>query len=85
VRERNPALAILAVREIGGATMIFSLFQTRPVDDEDDIATGTYADGAIGTPASDVSASVRNWRQSSHERDYGAGRSQRNVRTAHSA
>ncbi|MGB3875874.1 hypothetical protein [Shinella zoogloeoides] len=57
--------------------MLFGLFQATPTDD-DDIATGTYADGVMGTPLSDPSARPRErsqaFRRTAHERDYGAAR-----------
>ena len=57
--------------------MLFGLFEPTPTDD-DDIATGTYADGVIGTPLSDPSARPRErskaFRRSAHERDYGTTR-----------
>ncbi|GMB83640.1 hypothetical protein NN6n1_44230 [Shinella zoogloeoides] len=57
--------------------MLFGLFQATPADD-DDIATGTYADGVMGTPLSDPSARPRErsqaFRRTAHERDYGAAR-----------
>lgn len=57
--------------------MLFGLFQVTPTDN-DDIATGTYADGVVGTPLSDVSARPRErsqaFRRSAHERDYGVTR-----------
>lgn len=57
--------------------MLFGFFHAAPAD-EDDIATGTYADGVAGTPLGDVPASPRerdrSFRRTSHERDYGAVR-----------
>lgn len=57
--------------------MLFGLFQATPTDD-DDIATGTYADGVIGTPLSELSIRPRErsqaFRRSAHERDYGTAR-----------
>ena len=57
--------------------MFFGFFQPVPAD-EDDIATGTYADGAMGTPPGDPSARPRDrsqtFRRTAHERDYGAAR-----------
>ncbi|WP_313196162.1 hypothetical protein [Shinella zoogloeoides] len=57
--------------------MLFGLFQATPTDD-DDIATGTYADGVMGTPLSDPSARPRErsqaFRRTAHERDYGTAR-----------
>lgn len=58
--------------------MLFGFFQTSPLDQEDDIATGTYADGMIGTPLGDPSARPRErsqtFRRSAHDRDYGTVR-----------
>lgn len=58
--------------------MIFNLFQNGPIDGEEDIATGTYADGAAGTPRFDLSRRPRDrragLRRTAHERDYGANR-----------
>lgn len=57
--------------------MLFGLFQATPTDD-DDIATGTYADGVMGMPLSDPSARPRErsqaFRRTAHERDYGTAR-----------
>lgn len=57
--------------------MLFGLFQATPTDD-DDIATGTYADGVMGTPLSDPSARPRErsqaFRRTAHERYYGTAR-----------
>lgn len=56
--------------------MLFGFFETAPTDD-DDIATGTYADGVIGTPLSDPSARPRERTRAfrrAHERDYGIAR-----------
>lgn len=57
--------------------MLFGFFQSPPAKD-DEIATGTFADGVIGTPLVDVSARPREYSQSfrriAHERDYGAAR-----------
>jgi hypothetical protein len=59
--------------------MLFGLFQQSPTDhQEDDVATGTYADGMVGTPLSDPSARPRErshaFRRGAHERDYGTVR-----------
>ena len=55
--------------------MLFGLLQPVSTDREDDIATGTYADGVIGTPLCDPSARPRErsqtFRRGAHERDYG--------------
>lgn len=55
--------------------MLFGLFQPSPTAADDDIATGTYADGVIGTPLGDASIRPRDrsqtFRRSTHERDYG--------------
>ncbi len=55
--------------------MLFGFFQATPADN-DDIATGTYADGMAGMPLSDVAARPRergrSFRRTAHERDYGA-------------
>lgn len=55
--------------------MLFGFFQPSPIAAEDDIATGTYADGVIGTPLGDASIRPRDrsqtFRRSTHERDYG--------------
>lgn len=55
--------------------MLFGLFQTKSIEHEDDVATGTFADGMIGTPHSDTSARSRErsqaFRHSAHDRDYG--------------
>ncbi|WP_242222559.1 hypothetical protein [Shinella zoogloeoides] len=57
--------------------MLFGLFHATPTDD-DDIATGTYADGVVGTPLSDASGRLRDrsqaFRRTAHERDYGTRR-----------
>lgn len=59
--------------------MLFGLFQTRPVDQDDADATGTFADGVVGTPLTDPSARPRDrsqtFRRTAHDRDYGAARS----------
>lgn len=56
--------------------MLFGLFQTKSIEHEDDVATGTFADGMIGAPLSDASARPRErskpFRRSAHDRDYGA-------------
>ena len=58
--------------------MLFGLFQTRPAEAEDDVATGTFADGATGVPLTDPSARPRErsqtFRRTAHDRDYGAAR-----------
>lgn len=59
--------------------MLFGLFQRNPANHEDDdIATGTYADGMIGTPLSDLCVRSREqgqaFRRTAHDRDYGAVR-----------
>jgi len=56
--------------------MLFGLFHNAPVESDEDSATGTYADGAVGTPAADRSASAegRALRRTAHERDYGKRR-----------
>ncbi|MBB5041959.1 hypothetical protein [Shinella fusca] len=58
--------------------MLFGFFQQGPAERDDDIATGTYADGMIGTPLCDPSARPRErstaFRRSAHERDYGTVR-----------
>lgn len=56
--------------------MLFGLFQNAPVESDEDTATGTYADGAVGTPAADRSAYAegRAFRRTAHERDYGRTR-----------
>jgi hypothetical protein len=56
--------------------MLFGFFQASP-DTDDDIATGTYADGMIEVMRNDPSAGLRERSQVSrrrHERDYGAVR-----------
>ncbi len=57
--------------------MLFGFFQPTSTDD-DDIATGTYADGVVGTPLGDASARPRErsqaFRRTAHERDYGVKR-----------
>lgn len=57
--------------------MFFGLFDTDPTND-DDIATGTYADGMVGAPSSDSSARPRDrnqsFRRTAYDRDYGAVR-----------
>lgn len=57
--------------------MLFGLFRTLFPDDGEDTATGTYADGAVGTPACDRSAYAEGGtpRAGAHERDYGRTRS----------
>jgi hypothetical protein len=59
--------------------MLFGLFQTIPINQDDDIATGTFADGVIGTPLNDLSARPRDrsqaFRRTAHDRDYGVVRS----------
>lgn len=58
--------------------MLFGLFQARSRELEDDVATGTFADGMVGTQLSDPSARPRErsqtFRRTAHERDYGATR-----------
>jgi hypothetical protein len=58
--------------------MLFGLFQSNPATHDDDIATGTYADGMIGTPLSDIAVRPRErsqaFRRTAHERDYSAVR-----------
>ncbi|MCR6498443.1 hypothetical protein MUO32_05305 [Shinella sp. CPCC 101442] len=58
--------------------MFFGLFQTKSTENEDDVATGTFADGMIGTPLSDPSARPRErsktFRRNAYDRDYGAVR-----------
>lgn len=58
--------------------MFFGLFQARPLDQADETATGTYADGVIGIPLNDPSARPRErsqtFRRTAHDRDYGAAR-----------
>lgn len=58
--------------------MFFGLFQMSLATPEDDIATGTYADGAIGTPLADLSAPPRDrsqaFRRTLQDRDYGLSR-----------
>ncbi|MBN9055922.1 hypothetical protein [Shinella sp. NM-101] len=60
--------------------MLFGFLKITETD-EDDIATGTYADGVIGTPLGDPSARPRErgqtFRRNAHERDYGAARTVR--------
>lgn len=55
--------------------MFFGLFQTKSAECEDDVATGTFADGMIGTHLSDASARPRErsqtFRRSVHDSDYG--------------
>jgi hypothetical protein len=58
--------------------MLFKLFQTSSLED-DDIATGTYADGMVGTPLGDPLVGAREQGRSLHptgphagqEGDYG--------------
>jgi hypothetical protein len=54
--------------------MLFKLFQTSSLED-DDIATGTYADGMVGTPLRDPLVGAReqgrSFRRAGQERDYG--------------
>lgn len=56
--------------------MFFGLFQPSPTAADDDIATGTYADGVIGTSLGDAAMRPHDrsqtFRRSTHERDYGA-------------
>ena len=58
--------------------MFFGLFQTKSIEHEDDVATGTFADGMIGTPLSDIMLRPRErsqtFRRQAHDRDYGAAR-----------
>jgi len=58
--------------------MLFGFFQTSPLDQDDDIATGTYADGMIGIPLGDPLARSRERSQSFArsvlDRDYAAVR-----------
>ncbi len=60
--------------------MLFGFLKT-PETNEDDIATGTYADGAVGTLLYDPSARPgergQTFRRNAHERDYGAARTVR--------
>jgi hypothetical protein len=57
--------------------MFFGLFHATPTDD-DDTATGTYADGVVGTLPNDPSARPRDrsqsFRRTAYDRDYGAVR-----------
>ncbi|MDX3976160.1 hypothetical protein [Shinella sp.] len=59
--------------------MLFGFFQVNPVDRDDDMATGTYADGIIGTPLGDTSVRPRDrsqtFRRAMPDRDYGLARS----------
>lgn len=59
--------------------MLFGLFQARPLEQTDETATGTYADGVVGLPLNDPSARPRErsqtFRRTAHDRDYGAARS----------
>ena len=75
VAERNGCAPVWT--ETGDTAMLFGLFQATPTND-DDIATGTYADGVVGTPLSDASARPRDrsqpFRRTAHERDYGTTR-----------
>ncbi|RFZ81993.1 hypothetical protein D0Y60_23315 [Shinella sp. WSJ-2] len=54
--------------------MLFGLFRPKSIEHEDDVATGTFADGMIGMPLSDafVRSRERNqaFRHSVDERDY---------------
>lgn len=58
--------------------MLFGLFQATPADRDDDIATGTYADGAIGTAPADASIPPRDrsqaFRRPPYDGDYGLSR-----------
>ncbi|WP_421580785.1 hypothetical protein [Shinella sp. M31] len=55
--------------------MLFGLFQTKSIEHEDDVATGTFADGMVGTPLSDTFAHPRErsqaFRRNARDRDYG--------------
>ncbi|WP_439628598.1 hypothetical protein [Shinella sp.] len=59
--------------------MLFRLFPVNPVNHDDDIATGTYADGVIGTPLGDAAVRPRDrsqtFRRATPDRDYGLARS----------
>ena len=59
--------------------MLFGFFQVRPANQDDDVATGTYADGAIGIPLGDPSAHPRErnetFRRTASDREYGLARS----------
>ena len=55
--------------------MLFDLLKLRQSTPDDTEVTGTYADGAVNLPATELSAARRNERdRSAHERDYGANR-----------
>lgn len=58
--------------------MFFGLFQVNPAMPEDDIATGTYADGVVGTPLADRTVPPRDrsqaFRRTFPDRDYGLSR-----------
>lgn len=58
--------------------MLFGLFQTKSTEHEDDVSTGTFADGVTGMPLSDLSARPRersqSFRRNAHDRDYGIAR-----------
>ena len=75
-RERKSCPAVC--RETGDTMMLFGFFQVNPAKPEDDIATGTYADGAVGTPLADPSAPPRDrsqaFRRTHPDRDYGLSR-----------
>lgn len=58
--------------------MLFGFFQASSIDREDDVATGTYADGMIGTELGDPSARPRErsraLSRTAYDRDYGMAR-----------
>lgn len=59
--------------------MFFGFFQVNPVDRDDDIATGTYADGMIGMSLGDATVRPRDrsqtFRRATPDRDYRLARS----------
>ncbi|MDX3927635.1 MAG: hypothetical protein QHC90_17730 [Shinella sp.] len=55
--------------------MLFDLLKFRNSNIDEGEVTGTYPDGAINLPATELSAARRNERErSAHERDYGVNR-----------
>lgn len=57
--------------------MFFDFLRTSPAEEGDDTATGTYADGAVGTPQADLSVHPRRRRlrgEAAQERIYGLAR-----------
>lgn len=56
--------------------MFFGLFKAKSTEHEDDVATGTFADGMIAAPLYDASVRPGDrsqaFRRGTHDREYGA-------------